>query len=418
MTLPPLASLLKPLRCALGLGAALALLGACGDACPEAPGLSAAQCTQVRALRLPQALPASRGNAHAEDPAAALLGFRIFFDARFSSNLQVRCATCHSPERSFQDGRPAARGLADVTRNTPTVLNAAWLSWQTWDGHADSLWAQPLSALENPLEMDLTRLELAHRIAESYRTRYEPVFGALPALEDVARFPARGGPGTEAWEAMAAPDREAVDRVAANVGKALEAYLRKLATGPAALDRHLAGEPGALSDEARAGLRVFVEAGCIRCHSGPMLSDERYHNLGVPAQPGAPLDEGRSAGLARANADTFNALGRFADGPAVASAQEYAPVGPEALGAFRTPSLRNLEHTAPYGHNGRFATLEEVVDFHLQGGGRGAAGFLGEVSPLLEPHTLSAKERAALLAFLHSLEGDYPPAPWNDWPEG
>lgn len=404
---------------ALGLGLAGALaLGGCSEPCPEAPGLQPEACAQVRALRLPAQLPPARGNAYAEDGNAALLGFRIFFDARFSSNLEVRCATCHSPERSFQDGRPTARGLADVTRNTPTVVNAAWLSWQTWDGHADSLWAQPLGALEHPAEMDFTRLELAHRIAQSYRARYEPVFGALPPLEDAQRFPPRGAPGMPTWEAMAPEDREAVDLVAANVGKALEAYLRKLATGPAPLDRYLDGEREALTPEARSGLRVFARAGCLRCHGGPMLTDERYHNLGVPAQPGAPLDEGRSAGLERALADPFNLRGSYVDAPLPTLVEADYARSPQALGAFRTPSLRNLAHSAPYGHNGRFATLEEVVDFHLQGGGRGAGGYLGEPSPLLEPQQLSADERRALLAFLRSLEGAYPPAPWNDWPEG
>ncbi|MBF5042605.1 cytochrome-c peroxidase [Aggregicoccus sp. 17bor-14] len=399
---------------------ALLALGACSEPCPEAPGLGAQQCAEVRAMRLPEALPAARGNAHAEDPAAALLGFRVFFDARFSSDQQVRCATCHAPERHFQDGLPVAHGLEDVTRNTPTVLNAAWQRWQTWDGSADSLWSQPLTALENPKEMNLTRLELAHRIAEYYGPRYEPAFGALPPLGDTARFPARGSPGSSEWEAMAPADQDAVNRVAANVGKALEAYLRKLAAGPSALDRYLAGDAAALGEQERKGLRVFVQAGCSSCHSGPQLSDERYHNLGVPALAGAPLDEGRSAGLAHAGASPFNALGPYADGPVPgASGADYvAQPGAEALGAFRTPSLRNLEDSAPYGHNGRFATLEEVVDFHLQGGGRGAGGFVGEVSPLLQPRTLSADEREALLAFLRSLEGQYPAAPWNNWPEG
>ncbi|MFP2911046.1 cytochrome-c peroxidase [Pyxidicoccus sp. 3LFB2] len=371
---------------------------------------------EVRALRLPDALPPSRGNAYAEHPDAALLGFRIFFDARFSSNQEVRCATCHMPERKFQDGLATARGLARVSRNSPTLLNAAWLGWQTWDGHADSLWAQPLAALENPAEMDFTRLELAHRIHTSYRAPYEAVFGPLPLLEDTARFPSRGAPGSPAFDGMAAADQQAIHRVAANVGKALEAYQRKLAAGSSALDRHLAGEADALSPEALRGLGVFARAGCTTCHGGPLLTDERFHNLGVPALPGDAPDPGRQQGLARVTADPLNARGAFHDGPHE-DVPGDSPPSPADLGAFRTPSLRNVALSGPYGHNGRFATLEEVVDFHLQGGGRGGTGFLGEVSPALVPVVLDTDERAALLAFLRSLDGRYPGPPWNNWPE-
>lgn len=393
----------------------MGLLPGCGESCPEAPGLPEAQCVEARRLRLPESLPPARGNAYADHPDAALLGFRIFFDARFSSNQEVRCATCHAPERKFHDGRATSRGLGRVTRNSPTLLNAAWLRWQTWDGHADSLWSQPLSAFEHPAEMDFTRLELAHRIRTSYRAPYEALFGPLPPLEDTARFPLRGAPGSPAFDGMAEADREAVHRVAAHVGKALEAYQRKLAAGPSALDVHLAGEADALTPEAREGLKVFVRAGCTDCHGGPLLTDERFHNLGVPVRPGDELDPGRWQGLAQVTADPFNALGPFHDGP-----REDAPdyrAAPGDLGAFRTPSLRNVGLSAPYGHNGAFATLEEVVDFHLRGGGRGATGYLGEVSPLLQPRPLGEAERSALLAFLRSLDGRYPESPWNNWPE-
>ena len=406
----------RPSLLSLVLLPLLALLPGCGESCPEAPGLSEEACGEARALRLPDALPASRGNAFADHPDAALLGFRVFFDARFSSNQEVRCASCHMPERKFHDGRQTARGLGRVTRNSPTLLNAAWLGWQAWDGHADSLWAQPLSALESPAEMDFTRLELAHRIRASFRVPYESVFGPLPPLEDPARFPARGAPGSAAFDGMAPEDQRAIHRVAANVGKALEAYQRKLAAGPSALDRHLAGEPDALSPEAVRGLAVFMRAGCAGCHGGPLLTDERFHNLGVPALPGDAPDPGRRQGLARVMEDPLNALGAFHDGPPEDPSERYRAAAAD-LGAFRTPSLRNVGLSAPYGHNGAFATLEEVVDFHLRGGGRGGAGFLGEVSPKLEARRLTAEERTELLAFLRSLDGRYPEPPWNNWPE-
>jgi cytochrome c peroxidase len=402
----------------IGIGVLLACGGGAssGD-CPIAPGLSAAECELVRALELPATLPPARGNAVAESEDAAMLGFRIFFDARMSSDALTSCGSCHDPRHRFADALPTSRSLGPaVVRNSPSVLNAAHLRHPFWDGRADSLWSQPLLAFENEGEMNFTRLQLAHRIAESYRIRYERLFGPLPELSDTARFPARGKPGDPEFEQMAPADREAINRVAANVGKAIEAYERRAAAKRSPLDRHLAGEAGALSPTAQRGLAVLVRAGCLGCHSGPMMTDERYHNLGVPAWPGVAEDPGRAGAFEHLRASEFSAQSPFYDGPAPAPepGQEDSPA---ALGAFRTPSLRNLTGTGPYMHNGRFETLEQVLDFHLQGGGRGAGGFLGEVDAQLQPVELSADERAALLELLRSMDGESAGPPWHDWPE-
>ena len=225
------------------------------------------------------------------------------------------------------------------------------------------------------------------------------------------------GVATIILTAMAAADQEKVNRVAANVGKAFEAYARKATTGRAPLDRYLLGDTTALTAAAQQGLKVFVAAGCLGCHSGPMLTDEGFHALGVPNTLGLAPDRGRAAGLERVNQSPFNAGGKFFDGAPLDGLPPYAqPASTE--GAFRTPSLRNLGRTAPYGHNGSFAGLPEVVDFHLRGGGRGAGGFAGEVDPLLQPKALSEPDRAALLELLRSLDGQYPGLPWADWPRG
>lgn len=383
---------------------ALALGAGCTPECPEAPGLTAAECPEVRALALDAALPPARGNAFADDPGALLLGNKVFFDARFSSNQDVRCASCHLPESHFADGRAVSQGLTPGRRNSPTLLNAARLRWQGWDGHADSLWSQPLFAFEDPREMDFTRLELAHRIALSFRAPYESVFGPLPPLEDTQRFPPRGAPGMPAWEAMAPADRDAVNRVAANVGKALEAYVRKLAAGRSPLDRHLGGEEGALTDAQREGLRVFVRARCTTCHGGPLLTDERFHALGAPP-PDDGADLGRWAGLTALAASPFTARGAYYDGPPPEDAGTSSPTDADRF-AFRTPSLRNVRRSPPYGHDGRWATLEDAVEWHLADVGEGGRAL-----------SLPAEERAALVDFLGALDGEYPRAPWATWPD-
>ncbi len=428
-----------------GLGVVLAT--ACGQT--PAPGgmrdggarctadLDPEACGDLSTLLLPAALPPTRGNAHADSFDAALLGFRVFFDARFSKNGNVRCESCHSVDSGFADGEAVpVKGLGAGVRNAPTTFNAARYATTLWDGRVDSLWSQPPLAFEHPDEMGTTRLEIVHLLGTLYAREYDKAFGALFDFSDLTRFPPVGKPGDPAFDAMAEADRLEVNRAVANLGKALEAYLRKVAAGPSAVDRFLAarfaadtgygpanpysanydaassGDPS-LTPAQRRGLATFVNAGCRNCHDGPTLTDDAFHNLGVPARPGSAIDSGLSAESITALVESpFNAAGPFFDGQATVS-----PPSP-ALGAFRTPSLRNLTRTAPYGHDGVFATLEEVVDFHLSGGGKDPATFVGVVDPKLEPHPLSEQERGDLIEFLKALDGDYPKLPWGQWPNG
>lgn len=401
------------------LGSALMamLIAGCSSSevaeCDLSPELSAQECDTAHGLLLGE-LPAARGNAVGDDPGAAQLGFAMFYDARFSSNQNVRCATCHQPERRFGDGMPTSTGLATLARNAPTLLNAARYSTLHWDGRADSVWSQALLPLQSPLEMDYSLLELAHRINKSYSDKYQTVFGALPPLAQSVRFPEAGGPGEPAWDNMEEADREAILQLAANVGKAFEAYERKLVSGPAPLDDFLGGDKTALSLAEQRGLVVFLRAGCADCHGGPLLSDEGFHNLGQEPKEGQSPDLGRGSSLAALAADPFSSQGAYWDGPR----PEPPPAATDAdIGAFRTPSLRNVALSAPYGHDGRFATLRDVVDFHLQGGGKGALGAVGTVDAQLRAVTLSASSEDDLLAFLGSLTGEPPAPPWNNWPD-
>lgn len=277
------------------------------------------------------------------------------------------------------------------------------MRWPFWDGRADSVWSQPLFAIESDSEMGTTRLAVAHRIARSYATMYEPVFGPLPPLDDMLRFPASGKPGDAAWTAMAAADRDAINRVFANVGKALEAYQRKLVTGPSAFDRFLAGEPALAADEQR-GAAVFVRARCTRCHAGPALSDARFHNLGLAG------DRAIRA-VARAGCESCS---RTSSGERPVCGQSFTAnlppvITPEDLGAFATPSLRDVATTAHYGHDGRWASLEAAVDAHLAGGDTPDTGVVDALACV--DQDLDVDDRAALVAFLGALSGRPPADP-------
>jgi cytochrome c peroxidase len=377
--------------------------------------MTSAQCRQVDAMILPEAAPASHGNAHADDPAATNLGYALFFDLNAVSSENIRCASCHLPEHGFASTEPMARGLAVVGRNAPALVNAAWVFPFFWDGRADSLWSQSLLTMERDDEMAGSRLRVAHHVQTRYRSQYEAAFGPMPALDDAARFPADGKPGAPAWEGMAAADRATVTGIYVNVGKSFEAYLRAMRRRGSAVDRFLLGDTGAITDAAKAGLSHFVALGCPTCHAGSAFSDGAFHHLDPPTPSASPdrelaaADTGRSAGLTTLATSEFNATSPYYDlqpgetvsVPSAADAAAFA-------GRFRTPSLRNVVDTAPYGHTGVFPTLEAIVRFHLGGGGPDCKE--------LTAHAATDAEVAELVEFLTSVRGDDAPLPWSAWP--
>jgi len=366
--------------------------------------------------------PADPTNRVADDPRAARLGRYLFFDPGLSGDGTVACATCHDPSRAFSDGKPVAETLGRGTRRTPSLVNVAYMRWLFWDGRADSLWAQAVEPIENPIEMGGDRVAVARHLREGreLRAAYEALFGALPELDDARRFPAHARPDPErpdapharAWSSMSEEDREAVEGVLANVGKAIAAYERRLVRGDAPFDRHVrslregAGE-GSLEASARRGLALFLgRAGCAQCHSGPNFSDSEFHATGAPPGPfGDPEDAGRYAGAERWAASPWNAAGPHSDdrsGPAALRVSGLRR-GSETWGEFRTPSLRNLAGRAPYMHAGQFLTLEDVVRFYSTL--EGAVGRSHHQEQVLAPLHLEPAEVADLLAFLRSLEG-------------
>ncbi|HVS08613.1 MAG TPA: cytochrome c peroxidase [Planctomycetota bacterium] len=366
--------------------------------------------------------PPDPTNAWADDPRAAQLGQRLFFDTRLSRNGQIACATCHDPSRSFADGKPLSEGLGTAARHAPSLWNVAWQRWLFWDGRADSLWAQALGPIEDDVEMGSSRLAVAHVVHRdpALRAEYEALFGPLPALGDAARFPpdakpvpdSPDDPRDRAWRAMRPEDREAVERLCANLGKSLAAYERRLVSRRSPFDVFVEGlrtgdgaKLAALSPQARRGLGLFIGKGsCRLCHGGPNLSDGEFHSIGLPPRGGGtPTDSGRHGGAERVLEDPFNGAGRYSDSP-VGEAREKLETlarGPRFWGEFRTPSLRNVARTAPYMHQGQLASLRDVLRYY--------SSLEGSLPPdhhretILRPRNFSEQEMVDLEAFLEAL---------------
>jgi len=375
-------------------------------------GATLAPAVEELAIDALGAPPADPGNRWADDPAAARLGERLFFDARLSSNGRVSCATCHDPKRSFQDGAALARGVGTTSRRTMPVAGTAYSPFLFWDGRKDSQWAQALGPLESPVEHGGSRAQYAHVVAAHYREDYERLFGPLP---DLARVPHAAGPVADvearaAWERMAPADRDAATQVFVNIGKAIAAYERRIQPAPSRLDRFIAAwkQDGAppkdiLTADERAGLALFAgKAQCMQCHNGPLLTNNEFHNTGVPARAGLPEDRGRVVAVAAVKADEFNCRSRWSDAKreACAELEFLAPASHAQERAYKVPSLRGVAGRAPYMHAGQFATLKEVLDHY----NRAPAAPAGHSE--LKPLGLTPRELRQLEAFLRTLGGE------------
>ncbi len=365
------------------------------------------------------ALPPDPSNRYADDPRAIALGRLIFFDTRFSLNQKISCATCHRAELAFADGLTTARGIGESRRNTPGLIGAAWQTWYFWDGRRDSLWAQALTPFEAPHEMGVTRVEVVRTVAADagYRRRYETLFGALPSEVLGAEMPQRAGPIGDAatvsqWRLLPDELRRRINIAFANIGKSIAAYERTLAPMPTRFDRYAAslakgdfGAAGQLLDaDEIAGLRLFMDVGktgCLNCHNGPLFTNHDFHNIGTGVMGGVHADRGRSAGIAEVRRDEFNCVGAYSDAArAECTALRFMPGGElrHETGAFKVPSLRNVSVTGPYLHDGRFATLDAVLEHYRRPPEQRLAG-LHEIEPL----DLMDTELKQLVRFLQTL---------------
>lgn len=394
------------------------------------------------------AAPEDPTNAVADDPDAAALGRMFFFETRFSGNLvigndglngalgasgdpeKIACASCHDLKRGGADTRsrgPTSLGAKWTGRNAPTIFNAGFLTFNHWDGRHYPLWNGCLAPVEGALAS--SRLKVAHRVYELYRTEYEALFGAMPDLSDTVRFPATGKPGDPNWDGMADADKEAVNRIWANFGKAIAAFYRQLLDKNSAFDRYMLGEEDALSPAAIRGAKLFVgKASCNECHNGPLFADGGFHNLGV-AQTGPyvpAVDMGRTPGINQVLANSLNGASIFSDDPDFGAEflARYSPFPDEALtncngfqgcGAFKTSPLRSVALTGPYMHTGGLETLWDVVEFYSEGGGTDR--YTGEKDPKIRPLHLSDQEIGDLVEFLRSITGEPIPAALSDVPE-
>lgn len=344
------------------------------DKKPRRDGLPSAKTTDgltdyelelIRDMKTPGAPPPDPTNEYADVASAAALGKKLFSDMALSPSGTVSCATCHDPAKVFGDGLAQAVGVAKGDRNAPAIALSAHARWQFWDGRADTLWMQALGPFENAKEYASSRLFVAHQIAARYGADYAAIFGAkypLPDLSDAQRFPAAGKPGDASWQAMAAVDQDAVNRVYVNAGKAIAAFERSLRVKPNALDRYGAGDLTALTVQEKKGLEIYFKTGCAQCHWGPRMTDDAFHVIRFPTgrQDGA-ADRGRADGIAGLLGSEFTAAKKYSDSPASAKPLlGLLPSPPSMVGAFKTPSLRGLPTSGPFGHGGTFATLAEV----------------------------------------------------------
>jgi len=355
----------------------------------------------LHGMVLPEAPPPDPTNAKADDAAAAALGKKLFSDAALSPSGKVSCASCHDSAKDLGDGLPQSTGgIGMVERNAPALTFAAYSRWQFWDGRADALWVQALGPLENTNEFGSSRLFVVHVIADKYKSDFEAAWGPMP---DVSALPAAGKPGGSEWASMSADNQKAVTRVYVDAGKSIAAFERTFRAKKNALDAYLAGDAGALTDPEKDGLAAFFASGCAQCHYGPRLTDDAFHVVRFPTgkKDGLP-DRGRVDGVALLIAAEITATSDWSD-------QKPArdPLVPAAslVGAFKTPALRGVAGSAPYGHGGALATLSDVVANHAAAGLPAESTLAsGTVEPWLPP--IEDAQRRSLTTFLQSLTAE------------
>jgi len=301
------------------------------------------------------------------------LGKLLFFDPRLSGDASISCATCHDPKKGWGDGRALSTGYpgSEYFRNSQTILNAAHYRRNYWDGRMDG------RDLPTLVRDHLTEAHFMQVDGRLFAERLKQV----PEYEELFRKALGGEP------------------TFGRTLNAVAAFVRTITSRNAPLDRYLKGETAALSAAAQEGMRLFQgKAGCAQCHAGALLSDQKFHALGVPESPALFAEPLRHI--------TFRRFMKTLGTPGYDNLREdpglYAVTKEQGdRGKFRTPSLREVPLTAPYMHNGVFATLEDVVEFYDRG-----SGTHPNKSSLLRPLGLTDAEKKALAEFLKSLAGD------------
>jgi cytochrome c peroxidase len=423
-------------------------------------GFSDLEWQRLTTLADPPAVPPDPTNQWADDPRAAALGQRFYYDVSFSGvarnvdalkrptnvarapagqPIRVSCASCHDLGRGGVDvtSTPGnvsiGAGVTDV--NALPTVNVALRGKLFWNGRMTSLWGLNLVVGESDLTMNGTRLQTAHVLANSYGDDLQAVFGSVLEpdwRQRVAGLPSDGKPGAAAYDSLSDSDRALATTLFVVWGKALAAFERRLVSRGSAFDRWMFAGPGStlIPPAAQRGAQLFVgKASCIDCHSGPLLTDEGFHDVAVPqAGPSVPTVADCTAGSACDCAAGKNCLpwgayngqvwirdtgprwqpiiDAWNDDPATRGLPAAAPVLDPALqGAWRTPSLRDVALTGPYMHDGLYETLEDVVRHYNTGALGEAAIAVGTPAPDIKPLGLTDGEAADLVAFLKTLTG-------------
>jgi cytochrome c peroxidase len=299
------------------------------------------------APKIPAGLPPlvwPDGNPYSVEKAE--LGRYLYFDRRLSADGTVSCASCHDPQRGFTDGAATSTGIRGQkgNRSAPTIFNRAYSLAQFWDGRAGSLEDQAKGPMANPIEMGNSHTAIVATLQAI--AGYQPMFAK-----------AFGTPGID------------IDRTS----MAIACFERTIFSGKAPYDKYKRGVKTALTAAQVRGMATFFDkAQCDRCHEGANFTLNAYANLGV--------------GMDRPDPD----VGRYA-----------VTHDPRDWGTFKVPTLREIEHTAPYMHDGSLESLDAVVEFYNKGGIANK-----NLDSSIRPLHLSDEEKKDLVAFLKSLSGE------------
>jgi cytochrome c peroxidase len=430
-------------RAVLGALVMLTAGAGCSAQGDDHDGFSSNEWDAIMAIKpLGAEMPRNPYNKLDMDPRLIRLGQKLFFDPTYADAITVdnhpagkkgdtgkfSCTACHDPKGYFVDTRidPNTQSRfatspnlgAPGRRSTPGMLNEGYYEWVGWSGRNDSLMMHGAGVAV----FFSNQLTLAHYLYKAYRDDYNAAFPdhpLEPALDpmspEAARFPPAGKPKANAmapdgpFEMMAKGDQDIIFQIMANMGRVWEAYPKAFVTHGSAFEKYVDGDFGALAPEQKRGLRLFIgKAACNECHNGPILSDNKFHNIGVP---GSPTDTGRKGDLANTMGNRYNGRGMYSDDPeaGLKKLQTFIPDTAEmdkwnAMdGQFRTPTLLNINETFPYFHTGGLRTLEEVVRHYNKGGEDSEIS--GTKDPKMVPLGLTDDEISDLVAFLKSLTG-------------